>query len=161
MGEVKNRSLRLDDDNYGWLSGLPGRTLNDALTDYRASLDGPDVPGPLAELRERIDRVGGQLSAQIEDLPDDDRIADVMRTVIAEVKAQRAGAAQVPSGSVSGDPGSIPGVVRGVQNLPARPVRESGNQRAERERGERQQRARDLDSVDDISIDRGDDFVSG
>lgn len=54
------------------------------------------------------------------------------------------------------NPLAIPGVVQGVQNLPARPFRETGSQRAARERQERQDRARGQDSVDDLSFDRSD-----
>lgn len=35
MKEVKNRSVRLDDENFEWLGKLPGRTLNDAVTGLR------------------------------------------------------------------------------------------------------------------------------
>lgn len=50
-------------------------------------------------------------------------------------------------------------------NLPApptpnRPVRESGYERAQREKRERYDRTAALDSVDDPSIDRSDEYVS-
>ena len=35
MGEAKHRGIRLDEDNWQWLNGLPGRTLNEALTALR------------------------------------------------------------------------------------------------------------------------------
>lgn len=57
------------------------------------------------------------------------------------------------------NPTTIPGVSVGMPAV--RPVRESGCERAARERRERQERARGLDSVDDESIIRDDDFVSG
>ena len=35
MGEIKSRSIRLDDENWEWLSKLPGRTSNEALLNHR------------------------------------------------------------------------------------------------------------------------------
>lgn len=60
---------------------------------------------------------------------------------------------------VATDPASIPGVSVG---LPPDPVRESGLERAQREKRERQERATALDSSggDRDDIDRGDDYVS-
>lgn len=42
VGEIRNRSLRLDDENYAWLQGLPGRSLNDGVE--RLRLTGGVVP---------------------------------------------------------------------------------------------------------------------
>ncbi len=35
MSEIKSRSIRLDDENWAWLSGLPGRSANEAVRELR------------------------------------------------------------------------------------------------------------------------------
>jgi hypothetical protein len=99
MGEVKNRSLRLDDDNYGWLSGLPGRTLNDALSEYRARLNGSesaepvwgDGLTPLLELQKTFGDKLEEVLMLVQSLPDDTKTA--LREVVTELKGQKAPAA--------------------------------------------------------------------
>jgi hypothetical protein len=39
MGEIKNRSIRLDDDNWSWLSGLPGKTSNEAVGELKRAYE--------------------------------------------------------------------------------------------------------------------------
>lgn len=41
MGEIKNRSIRLDDENWEWISKLPGRTQNEAIANLRGESGGP------------------------------------------------------------------------------------------------------------------------
>jgi hypothetical protein len=112
---VMRRSLRLGDENYGWLSALPGRTLNDALTEYRVGLVNPDGNAPLTGIRRQVDNV----IMALDGLPDADAVADIMRSVIGEFKAQKVTPSQIPSTSMASnnstgfDPASIPGVSRG------------------------------------------------
>lgn len=73
----KNRTVRLDDDNFKWLTELPGRSVNDAITAFRerngtvtveAKVDeilelARDLPGPL-EIEEIVQRVVGEGAAE-------------------------------------------------------------------------------------------------
>jgi hypothetical protein len=59
-----------------------------------------------------------------------------------------------PEAQETAGPATIPGIRKGL------PPRESGAERAARERRERQDRARNLDSTDDESFDRSDEYVS-
>lgn len=79
-------------------------------------------------------------------------LESVMDRKIAERQATRAAGQTF-------DPRTVPGVQTGAGNL--RPRRETGNERAERERRERQERTAALDPVQDESIDRSDEYVSG
>jgi hypothetical protein len=47
MGEIKSRSIRLDDENWEWLSGLPGRSANEAVGALRGA--GADELGEVLE----------------------------------------------------------------------------------------------------------------
>lgn len=100
--EVKSRSIRLDDENWTWLSGLPGRTSNDAIGALRVGAgNGAD------ELRETLRR----LVSAVGELPTSDEIRETLREVVSELKGQKAAQA-VPSGSGL-NPASVPGVSRG------------------------------------------------
>lgn len=65
---TRNRTLRLDDENYEWLNSLPGKSLNDALTALRdgeqptGSLDG----GKFQTLYERVNRMEIMLEELLE-----------------------------------------------------------------------------------------------
>lgn len=59
MSEIRNRSLRIDDENYAWLQGLPGRSLNEAIERLRLNSDvgKGDVMQCNAEIAEILDLV--------------------------------------------------------------------------------------------------------
>lgn len=139
MGEIKSRSVRLDDENYGWLNGLPGRTFNEAVGNLRASLDGV-AQSNAEEMKDRFRRIEGMLA----EMPGLEEIQDALREVVLELKGQKAQ--------------TVAGVQRGV----GPPKRETGAERAARERFERQERARALDKAggDRDDVDRGDEYVS-
>ena len=146
MPETRSRSIRIADDVWEAIQGLPGKT-DDAL---RAIL--------IEKRAEAWDEIRAGVAETLElvrGVPDAVAIGEVVRGVIEEMKAARAANNGNPGG-----PAAIPGAVQGASNLPPRPVRESGSERAQRERRERQERAASLDSVDDESFDRGDDYVS-
>jgi hypothetical protein len=121
MGEIKNRSVRLDDENFGWLNSLPGRTFNDAVGDLRVSLDGV-TQSNADELGERFNRIEGMLA----EMPGVEEIQEALREVVVELKAQKGGA-QVASEPRQGgsrfvatavsegfDPAQIAGVKKGI-----------------------------------------------
>jgi hypothetical protein len=149
MGEIKSRSVRLDDENYGWLNGLPGRTFNEAVGDLRASLDGV-AQSNAEEMKDRFRRIEGMLA----EMPGLEEIQDALREVVLEFKGQKVQTVA----ATSANPLTIPGVQRGV----GPPKRETGAERAARERFERQERARALDKTggDRDDVDRGDEYVS-
>lgn len=80
MGDVRNRSVRLDQENYDWLVGLPGRSLNEAVERLRMQ-NGAGNPQETA-VSEILELVRG--------LPDATDIEGVMRNVIQEFRAARA-----------------------------------------------------------------------
>jgi hypothetical protein len=107
----------------------------------------------LANPVDLVEVVGGWFQetwGRFDSLPEE--VGEVLRMVVAELKSQRT---QQPAPNGGFSPTSVPGVHRGL------PPRESSADRAMRERRERQDRAAGLDSIDDPSIDRSDDFVSG
>lgn len=79
MGEIKNRSVRLDQENYDWLVGLPGRSLNEAIERLRTQ-NGGESPQETA-VSEILELVRG--------LPDATDIEGVIRNVIQEFRAAR------------------------------------------------------------------------
>lgn len=78
MGEIKNRSVRLDDENYGWLTGLPGRSLNEAVGRLRTAAD---IGTPF----EKQDAIA-ELLELVRSLPDTVDFEEVVRRVIQEAK---------------------------------------------------------------------------
>lgn len=44
--EIKSRSIRLDDENWEWLSGLPGRSANESISTLRTLSGGSMAVGP-------------------------------------------------------------------------------------------------------------------
>ncbi len=96
MSEVRNRSVRLDDENYEWLTRLPGRSLNEAIERVRTTA--ADHGG------ERRDAIGEVLEL-VRALPDAGDIEGVLRNVIQEFKAQKAGSTQVSSTAPSVEAG--------------------------------------------------------
>ena len=153
MTAMKKTSVRLDDEVADWLNGLPGSTTNDKL---RGLMEGAPSPGPqapanaLVELLDLTRTIAAQMPSEGSQIPDAETIHDIVEDAltrkIEERKAQR---------GPSFDPASVPGVQRG-----SFPRRESGAERAAREASERQARAAALDSVQDDSIDRSDEYVS-
>lgn len=89
MGEVKNRSVRLDDENYAWLGTLPGRSLNEAIERLRlgepvtTSVNGADL-GQLVP-------VTAELLDLVRSLPDEADIERVVRVVMEEVGRAKIG----------------------------------------------------------------------
>jgi predicted Zn-ribbon and HTH transcriptional regulator len=79
MSEVKNRSVRLDDENYRWLQELPGRSLNEAVERLRAGNGGVV----------KTDATVAEILELVRSLPDAADIEDVMRNVIQEFRAAR------------------------------------------------------------------------
>ena len=102
MGEIKNRSVRLDQENYDWLVGLPGRSLNEAIERLRTQ-NGAEIPH---------DTAISEILELVRSLPDATDIEGVLRNVIQEFRAART--SSVPPSASSSDPATIPGVSRGM-----------------------------------------------
>jgi Zn finger protein HypA/HybF involved in hydrogenase expression len=83
MSEVKNRSVRLDEENYTWLQGLPGRSLNEAVERLRTESKG--AVG-------KTDTTVAEILELVRSLPDASDIEDVMRNVMQEFRSARSAA---------------------------------------------------------------------
>lgn len=142
--EIKGHTVRVDDEVWAWLNDLPGKTLNDSLQLVMFEM----AKWGLAKMNPK--REEAPATAPAVDLSGVNRRLDWMTDKLDELLEI---AQTVPQ-----QPASVPGVQMGAGSL--RPRRETGTERAERERLERQQRAESLDSVSDPSIDRSDEFVS-
>ena len=99
-----------------------GKSQGQVVDEAIAALQGGDRHG-------EVNRWFRETWTRLEGLPDADAIADVVRSVIAEFKAQKAMPSQIPSASmpannsISFDPASIPGVSVGVpKGFPCRCV---------------------------------------
>jgi hypothetical protein len=100
MGEIKSRSIRLDDENWEWLAKLPGRTSNDAVGDlrFRCSTENATTERDMLVLE-----ITGKIDETLElarSLPDAVTIEETVRRVIQEFKAQKAGTSSAPAGPV-------------------------------------------------------------
>lgn len=64
MGELRNRSIRVDDDVWAAIQALPGRTQNEAL---RAALfgNGSDIDGKISEILELSRSMAGTIEGAI------------------------------------------------------------------------------------------------
>jgi hypothetical protein len=140
----KNFNTTIDEETIALIEKLAvGRSKGQVVDEAVAALANPvDM---VKVLNGWFQETWGRFDA----LPEE--VGEVLRVVVAELKSQRA-----PSAAQAGNtnPASIPGVHRGL------PPRESGAERVARERRERQERARNLDSTDDESFDRSDEYVS-
>lgn len=127
-----------------------GEAIDRAISKARFS-GSADSPA-LLEVLEHVRTMAGTLPTAegVEQVID-----STMRRIIDERKAERQ-----PAGN-GFDPRTVPGVQVGAQNT--QPRRESGSERVERERRERQNRTAALDpsSAGREDIDRSDEFVSG
>lgn len=122
MGEIKNRSLRLDEENYKWLAGLPGRSLNEAVERLRranAEIQANTGAGLIAPALEEKAAAISEILELVRGLPDATDIEDVIRNVIQEAGGSGGAQRNVTQGAF--DPATIPGVTRGP--LPAVLVR--------------------------------------
>jgi hypothetical protein len=105
MSEIKSRSIRLDDENWEWLSGLPGRSANEAVGALRGET--------AAELGEVLEFVRSAPS----------EFEEACLRAIERWKSERPGSAQIPSTFQQGDlptnfdPASIPGVSTGAPKV--------------------------------------------
>lgn len=147
MSEIKNRSYRFDEENDAWIRGLPGKSMNAAMTTVREKYEQETGFGAgEAEILEILELVRS--------LPDIEGVKEAVLEGIREFKAEVRKPISLPA---SGDPEEIPGVVRGVGNLPRR---ESPLERLQRERKEREMAARGRSSIgDDPSFSVDPEFV--
>lgn len=81
-GEIKSRSIRLDDVNWKWFSELPGRTSNDAVSALR---DG----GRVAPAFDGIDALSEILDL-VRGIPDEVAIEEIVLRAIDKWKSQKA-----------------------------------------------------------------------
>jgi hypothetical protein len=154
---MKNTSIRVDDDVWQWLTVQPGRTVNDKLRGLMVApqpASGPDVR--LDEILEHVRSIAAVMPN--ETIPDSEQMEMIVDLAMQRKIDERAAARTCGPTAHAFDPRSVPGIQTGTGNL--RPRRETGAERAQREGLERQDRARAMDSTDDPSIDRSDDFVS-
>lgn len=122
------------------------RVPDDEVDQVRASLKDAAASLGISQgelLKRAVSSVVGIASAE------PSKVDAVMQRKIDE-RTARSMSSQAPSTSSE----SIPGVQRGM------PRRESGSERVARERREKLDRTAALDSVDDPSIDRSDEYVS-
>lgn len=149
----------MDDEVWDWLNGLPGNSINGQLRGLMNSQNpSPSAPAVgdtrLDEILEHVRSIAAVMPDDT--IPDSDQMEMIIDVSMQRKIDERASR----QSSQNFNPATIPGVQTGTGNLP-RPRRESGVERAQREDRERQDRVRALDSIDDPSIDRSGEFVSG
>lgn len=137
--DIPVRKVRLDDEVWEHLATLPGKTPNDKL---RALFFNEDRR--LDEVLELVQSIAATIEEALHKPAPEQWTHPNGAPNVAELQ-QRINDMQGRASDVHSPP----------------PCRESGNERMQRERQEKQERTAALDSVDDPSIDRSDEFVSG
>ena len=109
---VKTRSIRLDEGNWEWVSGLPGSDRNDAILRLRERVEKIRPEYELADVITRLDGLRSSVygaSDKLDEMPE--MVGEVLRAVVAELKGQKVASAPQGGGF---DPATIPGVKAGL-----------------------------------------------